>query len=220
MKKVKELPEFGRPREKLRAKGARALSDAELLAVILGSGHQGRDVMAIASKAARLVSKNKGRVSLEMMTRVDGIGPVKASQIVAGFELARRYMIKESIKIDGPETALPLLSFIADKKQEYFVCISLNGANEVIETRVVTIGLLDKSQVHPREVFADVLMDRAAAVILAHNHPSGELTPSQVDLKIHHRLTEAGRILGIKVLDHMIVTKEGYYSFQKEDAMI
>jgi DNA repair protein RadC len=111
---------------------------------------------------------------------------------------------------------LPLISSIADKQQEHFVCISLNGANEVIENRTVTVGLLNKSQVHPREVFADVITDRAAGVILAHNHPSGELKPSDSDLKIHEQLTEAGKILGIKILDHIIISKKGYYSFQDQ----
>ena len=104
---------------------------------------------------------------------------------------------------------------IAGKQQEHFVCISLNGANEVIEKRVVTIGLLDKSPVHPREVFADVIADRAAAVIFAHNHPSGELQPSEADLQMHEQLTEAGKILGIRVLDHIIVTRKGHFSFQE-----
>ncbi|MBN2372702.1 JAB domain-containing protein [bacterium] len=93
--------------------------------------------------------------------------------------------------------------------------MSLNGANEVIQKRIVTIGLLDKSQVHPREVFSDVIADRAASVIFAHNHPSGDLQPSEADLRIHRQLTEAGKILGIQVLDHIIVARKGHYSFQE-----
>lgn len=104
-------------------------------------------------------------------------------------------------------------------QQEHFICISLNSANEVIEKRIVTIGLLDKSPIHPREVFADVLTDRAASVIFAHNHPSGELNPSNSDLKIHEQLTEAATILGIRVLDHVIISKKGYYSF-KENGLV
>ncbi len=116
---------------------------------------------------------------------------------------------------NGPVDLLPLIRHYTGRKQEHFICISLNGANEVIEKRIVTVGLLDKSQVHPREVFADVITDRAAAVIFAHNHPSGELKPSNSDLKIHEQLTEAAKILGLRVLDHLIVTKKGYYSFQE-----
>lgn len=119
------------------------------------------------------------------------------------------------MKINCAKDVLPLVSDIAGKQQEYFLCISLNGANEVIGKRVVTIGLVDKSPVHPREVFADVIADRAAAVIFAHNHPSGELQPSEADLHMHDQLTEAGKILGLRVLDHVIVTRKGYYSFQE-----
>ena len=216
MKRVKDLPEFSRPREKLKEKGARTLSDLELLAVILGRGQEGIEVMTIASKAAKLISKHKEGISIGELMKVEGIGLAKASQIIAGFELARRYIIKDSIKINGPKSALPLISSIANKQQEHFICISLNGANEVIESRTVTVGLLDKTQVHPREVFADVIADRAAAVILSHNHPSGKLDPSSSDLKIHEQLVEAGKILGIKVLDHIIVSKNGYYSFQDQ----
>jgi DNA repair protein RadC len=130
------------------------------------------------------------------------VGLAKAAQILSAFELARRHLLKDTVKIAG-------------KQQEYFVCISLNGANEVIEKRVVTIGLPDKSPVHPREVFVDVITDRAAAVIFAHNHPSGELQPSAADLRMHEQLTEAGKIPGLQVLDHVIVTRKGYYSFQE-----
>ena len=120
------------------------MSDAELVAIILGSGRKGQEVMTLASKTARLIAANKDRISIEKLTTLKGIGPAKTSQIIAGFELARRYILKESVKISGPETVLPLVSSIANKQQEHFVCISLNGANEVIENRIVTVGLLDK----------------------------------------------------------------------------
>ncbi len=172
--------------------------------------------MSLASKVARLLVKHKGNISLDMLMNLEGIGLAKASQILASFELARRYIIKESVRISEPREVVPLLADIAEKQQEYFVCISLNGANEVIEKRIVTVGLLNKTQVHPREVFEDVITDRAASVILSHNHPSGELRPSNSDMKIHNQLTEAGKILGINVLDHIIISKKGYYSFQEQ----
>ena len=215
MKKIKELPEFSRPREKLREKGAEALSNTELIAILLGSGNKDHDVMTLASKVAKLLSDNNGKLTLDALSNLDGIGLAKASQILAGFELARRHIVKESVKITETKDVLPLISDISNKQQEYFICISLNGASELIEKRIVTVGLLDKSQVHPREVFADVITDRAASVIFAHNHPSGELKPSNSDLKIHEQLTEAAKILGIKVLDHIIVSKREYYSFQE-----
>lgn len=215
MKRIKDLPEFRRPREKLKERGVEALSDAELIAVILGSGSKGQDVMSLSSKVAKVIAENKGDLSLEELSKIEGIGLAKASQILACFELTRRHIVKETIKINKAEDVLPSIGWIANKQQEYFICISLNGANEVIENRTVTVGLLDKSQVHPREVFADVITDRAASVIFAHNHPSGELKPSDSDLNIHEQLTEAGRILGIRVLDHIIISKKGYYSFQE-----
>jgi DNA repair protein RadC len=186
-----------------------------LIALILGSGTKGQDVRTMAAEIAKLIADKKGKVTLEELSQVDGIGLAKAAQILAGFELARRYMLKETAKVTEAKDVLPLLSDIASKQQEHFVCFSLNGANEVIEKRIVTVGLLDKSQVHPREVFADVITDRAASIVLAHNHPSGEIKPSNNDLKIHEQLTEAGKILGIKVLDHIIISKKGYYSFQE-----
>ena len=215
MKRIKDLPEFSRPREKLKERGAEALSDAELIAAILGSGGKGLDVMSLSSRVAKAISGKKGDLSLEELTKIEGIGLAKASQILAGFELARRHIVVETVKITEAKDVLPLIDRITSKQQEYFICISLNGANEVIENRTVTVGLLDRSQVHPREVFADVITDRAASVIFAHNHPSGALEPSNSDLKIHEQLTEAGKILGIKVLDHIIISKKGYYSFQE-----
>ena len=209
------MPEFSRPREKLRERGASALTDEELVAAILGMGTAEFDVRTMARQVASLIRERKQGLTLDHLLAVPGIGLAKAAQILSAFELARRYIVKETVKITGARDVPPLLSDIAGKQQEHFVCISLNGANEVIEKRIVTVGLLDKSQVHPREVFADVLSDRAAAVILAHNHPSGELKPSSSDLKIHEQLTEAGRILGIRILDHVIVSKKGYYSFQE-----
>ena len=107
------------------------------------------------------------------------------------------------------------LSDIRDKSQEHFVSITLNGANEVIQKRIVTVGLLDRSLVHPRDVFAEVITDRAAAVIFAHNHPSGDLQPSDEDLRTQTRLVEAAQILGIRVLDHLIVSRRGYFSFEE-----
>ncbi|RZN40353.1 MAG: DNA repair protein RadC [Methanosarcinales archaeon] len=216
MKQIKDLPEFSRPREMLEEKGVGALLDDELVAAIIGSGGgEGLDVRSLSRKIAKLVKEKKGDLSLEELMGIKGIGLAKASQILAGFELARRHIVKEIIKINKAEDVLPSINWITNKQQEYFICISLNGANEVIENRTVTVGLLDRSQVHPREVFADVITDRAASVIFAHNHPSGALEPSNSDLKIQEQLTEAGRILGIKVLDHIIISRKGYYSFQE-----
>ena len=215
MKNIKDLPAHNRPREKLKERGASALTDEELVAAILGRGVEGQDLGTISRSVAKLIRQHKENLTVEHLTAVRGMGLAKAAQILSAFELARRYLIKDTVKVTGAQDVIPLLADIADKKQEHFVCISLNGAHEVIEKRIVTIGLVDRSPVHPREVYADVISDRAAAVIFAHNHPSGDLKPSNSDLKIQEQLTEAGKILGIRVLDHIIVTKKGYFSFQE-----
>ena len=215
MKNIKDLPAHNRPREKLKERGASALTDEELVAAILGRGVEGQDLRTISRSVAKLIRNHRKNLTIEHLTAVRGIGLAKAAQILSAFELARRYLIKDAVKVTGAQDVMPLLADIADKKQEHFVCISLNGAHELIEKRIVTIGLVDRSPVHPREVYADVISDRAAAVIFAHNHPSGDLKPSNSDLKIHEQLTEAGKILGIRILDHLIVSKKGYYSFQE-----
>ena len=215
MKSIKDMPEHNRPREKLRERGPKALTDEEPVAAILGMGTAGVVVRTIARQVAGLIRDHKAGMKLEHLLAVPGMGLAKAAQILSAFELARRYLLKEIIRIAVAQDVLPLVADIAGKQQEYFVCISLNGANEVIEKRVVTSGLLDKSPVHPREVFADVIADRAASVVFAHNHPSGELQPSEADIRIHEQLTEAAKLLGLRVLDHLIVARRGYYSFQE-----
>ena len=215
MKTIKDMPKQDRPREKLAAKGAAGLTDEELVQVILGRGVRGHDVRAMSKEIAKVIQEKKTNLAEADLTNIHGMGPAKAYQVLAAFELARRHLLKDTVRITKAEDALPLLADITGKQQEHFLCISLNGANEVIAKRTVTIGLLDKSQVHPREVFADVIADRGACVIFAHNHPSGELKPSNADIKIHEQLTEAGKILGIRVMDQIIVSRKGHFSFQE-----
>lgn len=216
MKTIKELAEHDRPREKAREKGVAALTTEELVQIILGRGVKGHDVRAMSRKIARILEEKKGCLVEADLKDIHGMGEAKTCQLLAAFEVARRFAKGDAIKIIDAQDALPLLQDIANKPQEHFVCISLNGANEVIEKRIVTVGLLDRSQVHPREVFADVIADRAAAVILAHNHPSGDLRPSDADLRIHNQLVDAAGILGLRVMDHIIIGKKGYYSWSDE----
>jgi len=153
------------------------------------------------------------------LQRLEGVGPAKATVIAAALEFARRRIRPEGLKVKTPMDVLPLLRHYADRKQEHFLCISLNGANEVIKTRVVSVGLVNKTQVHPREVFADPITDRASAVILAHNHPSSDLTPSKEDVLITRQLKEAGETLGITLLDHIIFSQKGHYSFLENNEL-
>jgi DNA repair protein RadC len=214
-KTIKELPEHGRPREKMRDRGPAALTDEELVSAIVGMGTASVDVRTMARKVVTLIREHGESLTLDHLRTVPGMGIAKSGQILSAFELGRRYLLSESTRISCAEDVLPLLSDIRGKLQEHFLCISLNGANDVIQKRVVTVGLLDKSLVHPRDVFADVITDRAAAVIFAHNHPSGDLQPSDEDIQTQTRLVDAGKILGIRVLDHLIVSRKGYFSFQE-----
>lgn len=216
IKKIREIPPFDRPREKLATQGPEALSDVELLAVLIGSGVKDKTVFQIANNVLRTIDHHRKTFDVSNLCDVEGVGFAKACQIVAAFEFARRRLNKNLPVVQNAKDALPLVAYIANKKQEYFLCISLNGANEMIGNRVVTVGLLNSTMVHPREVFADVISDRAASVIIAHNHPSGKLTPSPEDIALTKQMVEAGRMLGIAVLDHLIITQKGYLSLKQE----
>ena len=215
-KTIDQIPEADRPREKLLRKGAPALSDQELLAVLLGKGTSGMDVMRLAGKLARLIDEKGLEVTAEDLTKHDGVGAAKGALILAAIEFARRRIKPEGAKIKTPADLLPHVRHYADRKQEHFLCASINGANEILNIRVVSMGLIDRSPVHPREVFADALSDRASAVIVAHNHPSGGLEPSESDIRITSQLKAAGEIVGIEVLDHIIFNRTGYFSFLEE----
>ena len=215
MKRMKEIPDQDRPREKLASKGAAALSDMELVAIIIGSGTKKKGVFETARDIQRRLAQGLDAGLYEDLKELDGVGPAKASQITAAIELARRYLIKDVVKITAPEDIPPIVADLPTKKQEHFVTITLNGAGEMIQKRTVTVGLLNHSLVHPREVFADAITDRAASVILIHNHPSGSLEPSSQDIAITRQLVESGSLLGIRVLDHIIVSKNGHLSMKE-----
>lgn len=213
MKPIKDLPIHERPREKLLEKGAGFLSDRELLAVILGKGTQKDDVLSLSQKIVTIIDAKGLNFTAKDLMDLDGIGEAKAAAVSAAFEFVRRRIKPEGLKIKFPADILPLIQHYGDRKQEHFLSVSLNGANEVMSVRVVSMGLVNKAPVHPREVFADIIAERASAVIVAHNHPSGDLTPSAEDMKITKQLKEAAAILGLSVLDHIIFSTKGYYSF-------
>jgi DNA repair protein RadC len=212
-KSIEQIPEEDRPREKLLRKGAPALSDQELLAVLLGKGTSKMDVMTLAGKLARVIDEKGLQVKAEDLTQFEGVGDAKATLILAAIEFARRRIKPEGLKITTPADVLPLIRHFADRKQEHFLSITINGANEVLNVRVVSIGLVDRSPVHPREVFADVLADRASGVIVAHNHPTGSLEPSLADEQVTQQIKQAGEVVGIQLLDHIIFNRNGYFSF-------
>ena len=217
--RVLDLSSVDRPREKLLAKGEAALSDAELLAVLLGSGTKRSSVLDLSVKILKALDGSLATADAQTLLEVNGVGKAKACQVLAAMELGRRHLSRRRGVIRDAEDALPYLAGIRKERQEHFVCLSLNGANEVLATRVVTVGLLDSNQVHPREVYADPITDRAASIICAHNHPSGTLEASPEDLAITRRLVKAGEVLGIRVLDHLIVTEEGFLSMKQKGHM-
>ena len=213
MVRIKDKRKELRPREKLQAKGAASLSDYELLMAIIGSGNAQADVTKIARDVQNLLKEKGSELTFDDLLKVKSLGPAKATQIMAGYELWRRqFEVSERPIIDSPEAAVAQLSDIRDKKQEYFVCLTLDGANRLIAKRIITIGTLTSSLVHPREVFADAITDRAASIIVAHNHPSGNLKPSEADNEVTQRLQDSAKLLGINLADHIIVTKASFSS--------
>jgi DNA repair protein RadC len=212
-KNIKDIPEEDRPREKLLTKGVSTLTDRELLAVLLGEGTQKQDVLTLAEKLIPVIDEKGVNLTVDDLAQFDGIGEAKAALILAAIEFTRRRIKPEGIRIDTPADLVPHIRHYADRKQEHFLCASINGANEVTNIRVVSIGLVNKTQVHPREVFADPLGDRASAIIVAHNHPAGTLKPSLEDIEITKQLKLSGETLGISLLDHIIFNHKDYYSF-------
>jgi DNA repair protein RadC len=200
-------------RERLAREGPAALSDAELLAALLGTGMRGKSVHSLAEEVLGLLDSSKDVPDTVDLARLAGIGEAKASAVCAALELGRRlYGVRER-KIASPGDVWPIVAHWSDRKQERFICCSLNGAHELIAARVVSVGLVNRTVVHPREVYADPITDRACAVIVAHNHPSGRLEPSPEDREITCRLKEAADTLGIALLDHVIFSSSGYFSF-------
>lgn len=213
MKRLADIPTHDRPREKLLAKGEAALSAAELLAVVLGRGNKQRDVMSLARDVLKVLDLKNGSLVVNDLLEIKGFGTARAAQIIAALEFSRRRIQPPEMRIASAQDILPLLLPYASQKQEHFICVSLNGANEVIKLRIVTVGLVNRTQVHPRETFADPISDRAAAVIVAHNHPSGELKPSRQDIEVTEILRDSGELLGITLLDHIIFNARGFFSF-------
>lgn len=214
-----DIPKSLRPREKLCERSPEALSDTELLAVILGSGTRKRGVLELAGKILQLVDATANSPSLEELRRIEGVGLARATQILATCEFARRRARQTQVRIESPEQVLHMLQYLADRKQEHLVVLSLNGLQEIIEIRVVSVGLLSSAPIHPREVFADAITDRAAAIIMAHNHPAGSLEPSAADIRSTEQIARAGHLLGIPLLDHVIFSQEGYYSFRERSIL-
>ncbi|MDP2731212.1 MAG: DNA repair protein RadC [Dehalococcoidales bacterium] len=221
---IHDLPVSERPRERLQKFGVEALSGPEVLALILGRGIAGESVMVTAQRLLSQFGSLKGiaGASLEELSLVKGIGPAKASQIKAAFELANRVegyqeLDKKPFLVKTPDQVMSLVGKrLEGKKKEYFLVILLDTRGQLIKTAEVSMGSLDSSIVHPREVFKEAISASAASVIFVHNHPSGDPKPSEDDIGLTGRLARAGEIIGIDVLDHIIIGNKKFLSLKRE----
>lgn len=220
---IKDLPVDERPREKLYRYGAKSLSNSELLAIIIRTGS--RNTSALEA-SRNLLSLDKmglafiSQCSIEELSKVEGIGKCKASQILASIELGRRISLSNNyaMKINSPlDVSNVLMEELKYLEKEYFKIIMLNTKNVIISIEDISVGSLNSSIVHPREVFKEAIKRSSASIILVHNHPSGDPTPSKEDINITKRLIECGEILGIKVLDHIIFGYNKYTSLKEKD---
>jgi len=218
---IHDLPKEERPRERLVKFGEQALSAQELLQLILGRGVAGESVAVTAQKLlAQFGSLQKlAEASIEELSSIKGIGLAKAAQIKATFEISRRLSTQaptyKSKELTDPEKVYRLIkSKLKDYHKEHFYIIVLNSRGHSIAE--VSVGSLNASVVHPREVFAEAIRNKAASVVFVHNHPSGDPEPSEDDLLLTKKLVESGKILGIEVFDHIIVVKDGFFSFKNK----
>ncbi|MBM0045930.1 DNA repair protein RadC [Anaerococcus sp. DFU013_CI05] len=222
-KAIKDFDVDDRPREKLISKGANSLTDEELLAIIISTGTKEKNVIELSREILETFSyENLADIEVSELTKIKGIKSAKASSIVAslrfGQRVAQKTIEKKITKIKNSDDIYQYLkNELQEKKNEYFYAILLDTKNVIISKEVISIGILDASIVHPREAFKTAIKKSAKSIIFAHNHPSGDFTPSKDDFKTTQRLFEAGEILDIEVLDHIIIGKDGYYSFKKEN---
>lgn len=220
---IHDLPDSERPRERLLHLGVEALSSAEILALLLGRGIKGESVMVTAQRLLSRFGSLNGlaSASLEELCEVRGIGLAKASQLKAAFELSRRLensaVAEKKVTIRNPEDIVRAVKGrLKGKKKEHFLTLLLDTRNQLLNVVPVSIGSLDTSIVHPREAFKEAISASAAAVVFAHNHPSGDPQPSAEDIKLTQRLVKAGEILGIEVLDHIIIGDKEYLSMKSK----
>lgn len=216
MVKIKDIPKIDRPRERFLQKGPDALSKSDLLAILLGSGIKGKNVQKLAQQIIKKFGKNFLNITVKDLQDISGIGQAKALQIVSAISLVKRFHEEGAatdIIIKNSKDVLSVVYDLQDKKKEYLVCLYLNARNALIKKEIISVGLLDKSLVHPREIFHPAIELNSASIILVHNHPTGDPNPSEKDRIVVERIAQAGEIMGISVTDFLITAKNGSYSF-------
>ncbi len=216
-KRIIDLPRFDRPREKMIANGRSNSSTAELLAILFNTGSKKNSALSLGETVLRKFTLEKlPQITIDQLTSIPGIGASKATRLLAAIELGQRMFDAPSLSkivIHNLQDTVHLLKEYADKRQEYLICLYINARHELIQKEVLGVGNLNTLRIEPREIFRPALSSPCAGVILAHNHPSGDPTPSEDDIAFTKRIHEAGQIMGIPLLDHVIIGSKKYFSF-------
>jgi adenine-specific DNA-methyltransferase len=219
MVKIKDIPKIDRPREKFLKKGPEALSKSDLLAILLGSGIKGKNVQQLSKQIIRKFGKNFLNITVDDLKSITGVGEAKALQIASAISLVKRFYTDNQtneIIIKNSKDITSLTYDLRDKKKEHLICLYLNARNVLLKKEIVSVGLIDKTLLHPREIFYPATELNAASVILVHNHPSGDSAPSDKDVEVVEKIVQAGEIMGIPVIDFVIISQKGDYSFYEK----
>ncbi len=223
MAKIKDLARHEMPREKLMERGSENLKDFELMAILLRTGVTGKNVLQVSRDILKkFPTKNLLTLDFASLAKIKGLGPAKACLLLAAFELTKRALEVEDNNLPtivSARDAVAQLQELRHAKKEHFVALYLNARNQLLSKETISIGTLNASLIHPREVFKSAIDHLAASILVAHNHPSGSLEPSEDDLEVTKRLKEAGKILGIEIVDHVIVTKRGFASLKEKNLL-
>ena len=221
--KIKDLPICDRPRERLINVGVENISNEELLAIILKTGTKDKSVKVLASEVLSKINSlnNLEMININTFKDISGLGKVKTIELMAAIELGKRIFIKnennKKIKYDNPDNIYKEnLYLFKGRKQEYFYCLYLDSKNNLIERKLLFMGTINRSIVHPREIFKEAYLSSASKIICMHNHPSGDITPSIEDIRLTKSLIEIGKLQGITLADHLIISDDNYYSFYSE----
>ncbi len=223
--RIKDLPVNERPRERLINYGIDNISNEELLAIIIKTGTKNKSVKELASEVLSKINSlsNLETININTFNDIKGLGKIKTIELMAGIELGKRIFLKKElnkkINYSNPEDIyLDNKYLFINKKQEYFYCLYLDNRNNLIERKLLFIGTINKSIVHPREIFKEAYLTSSSKIICMHNHPSNDLTPSKEDIRLTKSLIEIGKLQGIEIMDHIIVSDDNYYSFYQNNS--